>query len=47
MRWILTLLGVNDIAREQATRDQAIASLDGGCPICDHPFGNMRHVCLA
>ncbi|WP_170292418.1 hypothetical protein [Mycolicibacterium grossiae] len=26
--------------------DAPVPADDGACPICDHPFGHMRHACI-
>lgn len=36
----------NGTTAEHASSDHLGAD-DGACPVCDHPFGNMRHACLA
>lgn len=28
-------------------RRAPVAQIDDGCPVCDHPFGHMAHMCLS
>ncbi len=41
-RWITVLFaahGVPDVAE--------MVDDDEGCPVCDHPFGNLKHACIS
>ena len=37
-RWIVEMF--------TARRSDA-AAFDEGCPVCDHPFGNLTHACIS
>ncbi|MEU0499013.1 hypothetical protein [Mycobacterium sp. NPDC006124] len=37
-RWIVEIF----TARRSVETD-----LDEGCPVCDHPFGNLTHACIS
>lgn len=31
----------------QDDRTALLSYIDDGCPVCDHPFGHMPHMCLS
>lgn len=47
IRWMLTMIAVHGTTERSERKQLVLVGADGSCPVCDHPFGDLAHACLA